>query len=79
MLDKVNYKCQECGQVGKLEVHHTITLNEQNINDPAIALNDQLLRVLCTDCHFKQHHNKREDVNEGYEFINGYIVPVKSQ
>lgn len=44
------FTCEECG-ARATEVHHGVELTPQNINDPAIALNPDLLHSLCHDCH----------------------------
>lgn len=36
-------------------VHHKIPLNPENVNDPAISLNPELLIALCDDCHTEVH------------------------
>jgi len=47
--------CERCGNPGKI-VHHKELLTPQNINDPMITLNHELLEYLCQDCHNKEHH-----------------------
>ncbi len=43
--------CEECrGQQGYI-VHHTITLTQENISNPDIALNHRLMKYVCKDCH----------------------------
>jgi len=39
----------------KLIGHHTIELNEDNINNPAIALNPDKIEIICHSCHNKEH------------------------
>jgi 5-methylcytosine-specific restriction endonuclease McrA len=50
--------CERCGGADGTEVHHKIMLNENNINDPNIALNFNNLELLCKTCH-AQHHNRK--------------------
>ena len=38
--------CTKCSRPGE-EVHHTIWLTPENINNPAITLNEKLLITLC--------------------------------
>ena len=38
--------CETCGLVPGQIVHHTVWLTEDNVNDPDIALNHALLRLL---------------------------------
>jgi 5-methylcytosine-specific restriction enzyme A len=58
--------CERCRDPGKI-VHHIKYLTPENINDPSIALNWDILELLCQDCHNKEHHGSdygvtREDV-----------------
>jgi hypothetical protein len=47
--------CQKCGRImadiSKLIGHHTIALTSSNVNDPSIALNRDLIKLYCFDCH----------------------------
>lgn len=43
--------CQKCRNAKGQIVHHTIELTAENITDPDIALNHDLLEYLCLDCH----------------------------
>ena len=56
--------CEECRERLGYIVHHTITLTEDNINDPNIALNHEYLSYECKSCHDKHEghgvNNKRE-------------------
>ena len=56
---KANGKCSRCGEVfldfSKLIGHHTIELNEGNVDDPSISLNPELIEIICHDCHNKEH------------------------
>ena len=46
----VGYKCQRCGNAGRLELHHIVTLGDGGKRyDPAN------IEVLCRRCHFGQH------------------------
>lgn len=75
VLRRDMYTCQ-CGARAN-EVHHTVTLTPENINDPDIALNPDKLRAICGDCHKKETLGGG-DVAEGYEFDeNGTVVPKK--
>lgn len=46
--------CQICGERLGYIVHHTVTLTQQNINDPKITLNHDLLKFECKQCHDKE-------------------------
>jgi 5-methylcytosine-specific restriction endonuclease McrA len=70
--------CERCQGPGKI-VHHTIYLNPENINDPTVALNHDLLELLCQDCHNKEHHSNGEEVTaDGLMFdSNGDLIQVR--
>jgi 5-methylcytosine-specific restriction enzyme A len=53
--------CERCSSPGKI-VHHTVYLTPENIQDPMVALNHDLLELHCQDCHNKEHHSNGEDV-----------------
>ena len=46
--------CERCPGAGKI-VHHIIELTPENINDPNITLNWELLQLLCQECHNQEH------------------------
>ena len=46
--------CVRCGEAGKI-VHHKIWLTPENIDDPYISLNEDLLETLCEKCHTVEH------------------------
>ena len=52
VLMRDRYRCTEpgCYRTAQ-EVHHIKELTEQNVSDPMIALNENNLRSLCSDCH----------------------------
>ena len=58
--------CEQCGAGGKI-VHHTEELTPQNIDDPTVTLNWEVLQLLCQDCHNQEHHSS-EVVDEGLRF-----------
>lgn len=50
--------CETCHrELGKI-VHHTVWLNEDNINDDNVALNHSLLRYDCQTCHNQEKENE---------------------
>lgn len=68
--------CVKCGRPGKI-VHHKIWLTLENITDPSIALGQDNLMVLCTDCH-NRIHAKESSVREGLEFDgSGQLVKMQ--
>ena len=52
VLERDKHRCQECGGVGKFEVHHVKPLSEGGNNDVGN------LTTLCRTCHINAH--KRE-------------------
>ena len=69
------YTCEDCGGRAT-EVHHEIELTPQNISDPAISLNPNLLHSLCHDCH-TSHTKQSEAAPDGYMFdYDGHVVPM---
>lgn len=59
--------CEQCGAAGKI-VHHTVYLTPENINDPSITLNWDLLRLDCQTCHNIEHHRGGTAVDDGLMF-----------
>lgn len=58
-------KCERCGyrpeKFSSLIGHHKEELTEDNVTDPNIALNPDLIEIICQTCHNKEHvrfHNK---------------------
>ena len=47
--------CQRCHDRLGYIVHHKIELTPENIKDPTIALNHELLEFVCLECHNKEH------------------------
>ena len=89
VLRRDNYLCRHCGNPAE-EVHHIIHLKPDNISNPMIALHEDNLLSLCTDCHFKVHREdikqkviktnksrRKPEVRDGYMFDNeGNIIPI---
>ena len=55
-------KCQRCGwsvttkeDWALLIGHHVKELNEDNVDDPTIALNPNYIEIICLDCHNREH------------------------
>ena len=59
----VSYLCEECLRQGIYKVgeivHHKEILTPENINNPAVTLSWDNLKLVCRDCHAKEHGNKR--------------------
>ncbi len=73
--------CQRCRQRLGFIVHHTVELTPENIHDPEIALNHQLLEYLCLDCHNREpgHFSNRDGRRAAREFIfdaDGDLIPT---
>ena len=68
--------CEECLKKGLytpgIIVHHVIHLDPVNISDPKIALSFDNLKLVCMDCHAKQHRRKALRYSFG---PNGEILP----
>lgn len=55
-------KCERCGFIAaskeewaQLIGHHKVELTEDNIDNPAISLNPDLVEIICLDCHNAEH------------------------
>lgn len=46
--------CEVCREKVGYIVHHTVVLTPENINNPDISLNHNLLRYDCKDCHDRE-------------------------
>lgn len=61
--------CVRCKERGKLTparvVHHMVPLTPENIDDPAISLNLDLLMPLCHECHGIVH----DELGVGAPFV----------
>ena len=73
----VGWLCEDCMEKGIYTpgkiVHHKKHLTPQNINNEAIALGWGNLRLVCQDCHAKQHKRMEE---KRYVFDeNGNVCP----
>lgn len=55
--------CEDCLDKGIIRageiVHHKTPITPDNINDPNITLSFENLRLLCRDCHAKQHDRRK--------------------
>ena len=52
-------KCNRCGEVfadfSQLIGHHEEELTEDNVDNPEISLNPELIEIICFGCHNKEH------------------------
>ncbi|GBF73223.1 hypothetical protein PA598K_01508 [Paenibacillus sp. 598K] len=62
-IKTVHGLCERCGAPGKI-VHHKVYLTPQNIDNPAISLNHELLEYVCQDDHNREHHGSHEPLVE---------------
>lgn len=70
-----HYICERCGALATI-CHHKIWLNSENVHDPMIAYNWELLEALCHDCH-NQEHFKTSSTEKGLRFDeNGNLIKI---
>lgn len=50
--------CERCGAGGKI-VHHKEYLTPDNIDDPTVSLNHEMLELLCHECHNFEHFGEK--------------------
>ncbi|MBM7624770.1 HNH endonuclease [Sporohalobacter salinus] len=72
-IKSVNGLCERCLEKGIIKpgyiVHHTVELTPENINNPEITLNWDLLEYCCKKCHDEEHFVERAKVTrEGLKF-----------
>jgi 5-methylcytosine-specific restriction protein A len=71
-IAKVHGLCERCNEKGIITpgkiVHHTVYLSPENINNPEISLNHELLEYLCQNHHNSEHHGESEVLVEGLMF-----------
>lgn len=73
--------CEICRENLGYIVHHTVVLTPENINDPDVALNHELLEYVCKPCHDREegHFLDREEKKRSYMFDDdGNPLPVVS-
>ena len=75
-ISKVGGLCEDCLKQGKIKagliVHHIKPITPENITDPNVTLSFKNLRLVCQDCHAKEHH----PTGMRYKFgPNGEIIP----
>ena len=70
IIRRDTFLCQDCLKAGRLtpaeEVHHIQPLTPENIKDPQVALNPELLISVCRECHQTRHgaRQRRYSVDE---------------
>lgn len=56
--------CEVCGERVGYMVHHIMTLTPDNINDPNITLNHEMLRLECKACHDREEGHFKEHTKQ---------------
>ena len=66
--------CETCHEVPGYIVHHKVRLTADNINNPDITFNHELLKYDCLICHNKEEASNKD--NDRYYFDDdGQIIP----
>lgn len=68
--------CEICKQNIGYIVHHKVTLTIDNISNPEISLNHDMLMYVCHDCHNKIDHEGKSNKNRYVFDANGQISPL---
>ena len=70
--------CETCHQEPGYIVHHTVWLNDENCNDPEIALNPKLFKYDCLACHNREVDPAKGQTNNSRIRYgpNGEIIKV---
>ena len=66
--------CEVCGEELGQVVHHTVWLDDNNCNDPEIALNTSLFRYECQTCHNKEQDPRQTKSSRIQYGPNGEII-----
>lgn len=79
-IKSVGGLCEECLKhgiytPGKI-VHHKIPLTEENINDPSITLSWDNFKLVCQDCHAKEH---AAECRYSFDEFGGVVPPIKKK
>ena len=74
-IASVHGLCEDCLKKGVYNpgviVHHIEHITQANINKPEVTLNFNNLKLVCRDCHAKEHS---KEVNKRYEIdLNGNV------
>jgi hypothetical protein len=78
-ISSVHGLCERCSNRGKVKpgfiLHHKVLLTANNINNPEITLNHELLEFVCLECHNSLHGNTDDYIRHGLMFDeNGDVV-----
>lgn len=80
-IAKVYGLCEWCGEPGYI-VDHIKELTPDNINDPAVSLNENNLQYLCLECHNKKTFMRHSPTQYGLKFDeDGNLIeaPLKKE
>ena len=73
------FLCEECLKKGMYVpgkiVHHRVHLSPENISDPNVTLNWKNLKLVCQDCHAREHVTLKRYAWDS----DGNLVPPLSQ
>jgi 5-methylcytosine-specific restriction endonuclease McrA len=73
-LSSRNYICEVCGNPAEL-AHHKKHITPQNLGNPEITLNAEMLQAVCINCHNTIHYSTGGAVVKGLEFDeNGDLI-----
>lgn len=61
--DRDNWRCQECGKAGVLEVHHKIRVKDGGSDDL------ENLITLCRGCHIDKHRKPRTKAQTEWDLM----------
>ena len=50
-----HWRCERCGSVRNLQVHHKEPLTPETVCDPRMAYDPRNLELLCGHCHNEEH------------------------
>ena len=68
VMTRDNYTCVRCKLKPAQVVHHTVYLTDENVGNPAVALNPAHLESLCLDCHNREHFGDKPTMTRGIFF-----------
>jgi predicted kinase len=71
--------CTKIFDIQELRTHHIVELNAANVNDPTIALNPANIKVICHDCHNREHRRFGGQAGKRVFLVWGAPCAGKSQ
>jgi hypothetical protein len=77
-LRSKHFICERCEGAATI-AHHKVYLTPENINDPDITLNWDLLEALCQECHNTEHHGSGEEVTRDGLVFNEFGELVQAE